>query len=87
MRTAAWETAFQKTQKLLQGGEEGARIYSSFAIGHFCFCLFVCFFKKGNKDLQNIGGGDLVANSYLTFAIPWTVAHPAPLSMGFPRQE
>ena len=22
-----------------------------------------------------------------TFAIPWTVAHQAPLSMGFPRQE
>ena len=23
----------------------------------------------------------------LFFAIPWTVAHQAPLSMGFPRQE
>ena len=23
----------------------------------------------------------------LTFATPWTVAHQAPLSMGFPRQE
>ena len=22
-----------------------------------------------------------------TFATPWTVAHPAPLPMGFPRQE
>ena len=22
-----------------------------------------------------------------SFAIPWTVAHQAPLSMGFPRQE
>jgi len=22
-----------------------------------------------------------------TFAIPWTIAHQAPLSMGFPRQE
>ena len=22
-----------------------------------------------------------------TFAAPWTVAHQAPLSMGFPRQE
>ena len=26
----------------------------------------------------------VVSNS---FAIPWTVAHQAPLSMGFPRQE
>ena len=22
-----------------------------------------------------------------SFAVPWTVAHQAPLSMGFPRQE
>jgi len=29
----------------------------------------------------------LVANSCLTLVIPWTVAHQAPLSMGFPRQE
>ena len=29
----------------------------------------------------------LVINSCLTFANPWTVAHQAPLSMGFFRQE
>ena len=29
----------------------------------------------------------LVARSYLTLATPWTVAHPASLSTGFPRQE
>ena len=29
----------------------------------------------------------LVAKSYLTLAIPWTVAHQSPLSMGFSRQE
>ena len=29
----------------------------------------------------------LVANWCLTLVIPWTVAHQAPLSMGFPRQE
>ena len=30
----------------------------------------------------------LVINSYTTlFVTPWTVAHQAPLSMGFPRQE
>ena len=29
----------------------------------------------------------LIAKSCLTLATPWTVAHQAPLSMGFPRQE
>ena len=33
------------------------------------------------------GGGGLVAKSCLTLATPWTVAHQAPLSMGFSRQE
>ena len=32
-------------------------------------------------------GGGLVAKSCLTLVTPWTVAHQAPLSMGFPRQE
>ena len=31
--------------------------------------------------------GGLVAQSRPTLVIPWTVAHQAPLSMGFPRQE
>ena len=31
--------------------------------------------------------GDLVIKSCLTPATPWTVAHHASLSMGFPRQE
>ena len=51
------------------------------------FFFFFFFFKKGNKDPQKTGGGGLVAKSYLSFATPWTVAHQAPLSMGFPRQE
>ena len=29
----------------------------------------------------------LVAKSCPTLATPWTLAHQAPLSMGFPRQE
>ena len=29
----------------------------------------------------------LVTQSCLTLDTPWTVAHQAPLSMGFPRQE
>ena len=32
-------------------------------------------------------GGSLVAQLCLTLATLWTVARPAPLSMGFPRQE
>ena len=32
-------------------------------------------------------GGGLVAKSCLTLATPWTVAHQAPLSVGFSRQE
>ena len=31
--------------------------------------------------------GGLVAKLCLTLATPWTVAHQAPLSMGFSRQE
>ena len=31
--------------------------------------------------------GGLVAKSYLTLATPWTVAHQAPLSMGFSKEE
>ena len=33
------------------------------------------------------GGGGLVTKSCLTLETLWTVAHQAPLSMGFPRQE
>ena len=32
-------------------------------------------------------GGGLVAKSCPPLATPWTVAHQAPLSMGFSRQE
>ena len=38
-------------------------------------------------SLANDGGGDLVLSQVQLFATPWTVAHQAPLSMGFPRQE
>ena len=36
---------------------------------------------------KKFGGGGLVPKLCLTLAIPWTIAHQAPLSMGFPRQE
>ena len=32
-------------------------------------------------------GGGLVFKSYPTLVTPWTIAHQAPLSVGFPRQE
>ena len=34
-----------------------------------------------------IGSGGLVAKSCPTLAIPWTISHQAPLSLGFSRQE
>ena len=34
-----------------------------------------------------VGGGSSVTKSCPTLATPWTVAHQAPLSMGFSRQE
>ena len=33
------------------------------------------------------GGGGLVTKSCLTLAAPWTGAHQAPLSMGFPGKN
>ena len=42
--------------------------------------------RDGWRGGRGCGGG-LVAKSCPTLAIPWTVAHQAPLSMGFSRQE
>ena len=39
------------------------------------------------KQICTFPVSGLVAKSCLTLATPWTVAHPAPLSTGFPRQE
>ena len=36
---------------------------------------------------EDSGGAGLIAKSYLIRVTPWIVAHQAPLSMGFPRQE
>ena len=47
-----------------------------------------CPFKKQRLPLRCCNGaGGLVTKSCLTLATPWTVAHQAPLSMGFSRQE
>jgi len=40
-----------------------------------------------NGKLKSPAGGGLVAKSCLTLATPWTLACPAPLSLGFFRQE
>ena len=40
-----------------------------------------------DQDKNIHGGGGLVTKSCLTLAIPWTIAHQVPLSMGFSRQE
>ena len=37
--------------------------------------------------MQNGGGGGLVPKLCPTLSIPWTIAHQAPLSRGFSRQE
>ena len=39
------------------------------------------------KQICSLSVGGLFAKSCPTLATPWTVAHPAPLSMGFSRQE
>ena len=39
------------------------------------------------SPFEDSGGGGLIAKSYLILVSPWIVAHQAPLSMGFPRQE
>ena len=51
------------------------------------FRIFLSLKTEALCSLSN-GGGALVSELYLTLVTPpWTVAHQAPLSMGFPRQE
>ena len=46
-------------------------------------------YKWGSRfwDLQTLASLGLVAKSCPTLVMPWTIAHQAPLSMVFPRQE
>ena len=49
---------------------------------------FVIMWYPVLLEAKRVGGdGGLVAKSCRTLATPWTVAHQAPLPMGFPRQE
>ena len=43
--------------------------------------------RTGEPPLQRGGSGSEVAQSSPTLATPWTVAHQAPPSVGFSRQE
>ena len=52
------------------------------------FCLEIHVnLGQSNKYLWGGGGDGLLAKLCLTLATPWTVAHQAPLFMGFSRQE
>ena len=46
------------------------------------FCVFAIFLSN-----KMSGGGGLVAKSCPTLVTLWTVAHQAPLSMGFSKQQ
>ena len=52
-----------------------------------CVCVCVCVYIYIYKSPTYIYVGDLVTESCLTLAAPWTVAHQAPLSKGSSRQE
>ena len=54
------------------------------------FSLSICEWLKRTcltTRLDVCGGASLVVKLCLTLATPWTVAHQASLSIGFPRQE
>ena len=58
--------------------------------GHFSGCEngHLLFSSPLNSWLSLVGlGGALVTKSCLILVTPWTVAHQAPLSMGFSRQQ
>ena len=49
--------------------------------------VIISISKDTENEAYNSFGGGLVAKLCLTLATPWTVAHQAPLSMVFSRQE
>ena len=51
----------------------------------FYFILYTLFFFNGDTLLLCCAVLCLVTSD--SFATPWTVAHQAPLSVGFPREE
>ena len=53
----------------------------------FLHVSIILSFLLLNSILSYVAVVVLVAQSCPTLATPWTVAHPASLSIGFPRQE
>ena len=49
--------------------------------------MMSCVIFKTERSVLIDGGGGLVAKECSALVTPQTVAHQAPLSMGFPRQE
>ena len=49
--------------------------------------VIISISKDKEKEAYNSFGGGLVTKSCPTLGTPWTVAHQAPLFMGFSRQE
>ena len=50
-------------------------------------CLMDCKSRQSTVESKGGGGQGAVHVSSVVFETPWTVAHQAPLPMGFPRQE
>ena len=49
--------------------------------------IVIVIFSNRNNGVGSINNSHLVAKSCLALVTPWTIAHQALLSMGFPRQE
>ena len=58
--------------------ETGSKLGKEYIKAVCCYSAYLTYMQRG---------AGLVTKSCLTLAIPWTVAHQAPLSVGFPRQE
>ena len=50
-----------------------------------CVCVSVCVNEMEQEEAEITGG--IVTESCPTLVTPWSVAHQAPLSMGFYRQD
>ena len=85
-----WRWAFQPTPVFLPGDFYGQRSlwgYSPWGHKESDMTEWLSTHAGFTEcSLLYTGGGGLVTKSRLTLVTLWTVAHQAPLSMGFPRQ-
>ena len=58
--------------------QTGSKLRKEYVKAGYCHPAYLIYIQSGDG---------LVAKSCLTLPTPWTVAHQAPLSMGFPRKE